>query len=50
MFGVKVSNGGENDMEEFLMFYAPFIVVMLSLAAAFWLGPKDGAVSEGKKK
>ena len=31
-------------MEDFIIFYAPFIVVALSIMAAFWLGPKDGAV------
>ncbi|WP_396021200.1 cytochrome bd oxidase small subunit CydS [Bacillus sp. S/N-304-OC-R1] len=31
-------------MESFFIFYAPFIVVVLSIGAAFWLGAKDGAV------
>lgn len=28
-------------MNNFLMFYAPFIVVFLSIAAAFYVAPKD---------
>jgi hypothetical protein len=33
-------------MDEFLMFYAPFIVIILSIAAAFWLAGKDEAIRE----
>lgn len=35
-------------MAEFLMFYAPFVVIILSIAAAFWLAGKDGAIREGE--
>ncbi|TDX97807.1 UNVERIFIED_CONTAM: hypothetical protein BJ099_11933 [Lysinibacillus xylanilyticus] len=28
-------------MASFLMFYAPFIVVILGVAAAFWWAPRD---------
>jgi hypothetical protein len=31
-------------MAEFTMFYAPFIVIISSIAAAFWLAGKDGKV------
>ncbi|WP_442854447.1 cytochrome bd oxidase small subunit CydS [Bacillus sp. FJAT-29937] len=37
-------------MENFFIFYAPFIVVALAIAAAFWLGPKDGAVHRSERK
>lgn len=37
-------------MENFLIFYAPFVVVVLSIAAAFWLGAKDHAIRDGEKK
>ena len=33
-------------MTNFLIFYAPFIVLFASIAAAFWVAPKDKAVSE----
>ena len=33
-------------MTEFLMFYAPFIVLIGSIIAAFWLAPKDGPLRE----
>ncbi|WP_396106091.1 cytochrome bd oxidase small subunit CydS [Cytobacillus firmus] len=33
-------------MAEFVMFYAPFIVVFGSIAAAFWLAGKDERVEE----
>ena len=33
-------------MAEFLMFYAPFIVIIVSIAAAFWLAGKDAAIRE----
>jgi hypothetical protein len=33
-------------MSEFMMFYAPFIVIIGSIAAAFWLAGKDQAVGE----
>ncbi|WP_420849978.1 cytochrome bd oxidase small subunit CydS [Psychrobacillus vulpis] len=33
-------------MTNFLIFYAPFIVVILSIIVAFWIAPKDKAVSD----
>lgn len=33
-------------MTEFLMFYAPFIVLVGSIIAAFWVASKDGVISE----
>lgn len=30
----------------FIIFYAPFLVVLASIIAAFWLGPKDKIVCE----
>lgn len=33
-------------LEKFLMFYAPFIVIFLSVAAAFWAAGKDDAVKK----
>ncbi|MFE4524021.1 cytochrome bd oxidase small subunit CydS [Cytobacillus firmus] len=33
-------------MAEFVMFYAPFIVIFGSIAAAFWLAGKDERVEE----
>jgi hypothetical protein len=33
-------------MAEFTMFYAPFIVIIGSIAAAFWLAGKDQAVRD----
>ncbi|MFF2754993.1 hypothetical protein ACFVR1_14735 [Psychrobacillus sp. NPDC058041] len=33
-------------MTNFLIFYAPFIVLIASIAAAFWVAPKDKSVSE----
>lgn len=31
-------------MNEFLMFYAPFIVIIGSIVTAFWVAGKDRAV------
>ncbi|WP_425320373.1 cytochrome bd oxidase small subunit CydS [Neobacillus soli] len=31
-------------MHDFLIFYAPVLVVIASLAAAFWVAGKDAAV------
>ncbi|WP_425462105.1 cytochrome bd oxidase small subunit CydS [Mesobacillus subterraneus] len=31
-------------MEEFLMFYAPFLVIISSIIASFWLAGKDERV------
>ncbi|WP_396953697.1 cytochrome bd oxidase small subunit CydS [Neobacillus mesonae] len=36
-------------MESFLIFYAPFLVVLASIAAAFWLAPMDNMVRKGRK-
>ncbi|WP_391117498.1 cytochrome bd oxidase small subunit CydS [Psychrobacillus sp. L3] len=33
-------------MTNFLIFYAPFIVVIASIVVAFWVAPKDKSVSE----
>ncbi|WP_394580472.1 cytochrome bd oxidase small subunit CydS [Cytobacillus firmus] len=33
-------------MAEFVMFYAPFIVIFGSIATAFWLAGKDERVEE----
>lgn len=33
-------------MAEFVMFYAPFIVIIASVGAAFWLAGKDERVEE----
>ena len=31
-------------MNQFIIFYAPFLVVALSIAVGFWIGPKDHKV------
>ncbi|WP_422392706.1 cytochrome bd oxidase small subunit CydS [Mesobacillus harenae] len=31
-------------MNDFLIFYAPILTVIASIAAAFWLAPKDNSV------
>lgn len=31
-------------LEDILIFYAPFVVVIASIAACFWLASKDDAV------
>ncbi|MGE7944006.1 cytochrome bd oxidase small subunit CydS [Lysinibacillus xylanilyticus] len=33
-------------MEKFLMFYAPFIVVILGIVFAFWWAPRDHHVTK----
>lgn len=33
-------------MTEFLMFYAPFIVLIGSIITAFWFAPKDGPLRD----
>jgi hypothetical protein len=33
-------------MTEFLMFYAPFIVLIGAIITAFWFAPKDGPLRE----
>lgn len=39
-------------MAQFLMFYAPFIVVILGIALAFWWAPRDYHIAkdEGKSR
>ena len=39
-------------MEKFLMFYAPFIVVIIAIIIMFWWAPKDHYVTkkEGKSR
>lgn len=36
--------------EQLLIFYAPFLVVFASIAAAFWLAPMDNAVKGNGKR
>ena len=36
----------ENVVNEFLMFYAPFIVLIGALGVAFFVAPMDGAVKK----
>ncbi|MED4204532.1 cytochrome bd oxidase small subunit CydS [Neobacillus mesonae] len=36
-------------MESFFIFYAPFLVVVISILAAFWLAPMDRAVRDNGK-
>ncbi|WP_413062624.1 cytochrome bd oxidase small subunit CydS [Siminovitchia sp. 179-K 8D1 HS] len=31
-------------MQNFFIFYAPFIVLIGAVIAAFWLAPKDGSI------
>lgn len=33
-------------MNNFIMFVAPFVVLILAVAAVFWVAPKDKAISE----
>ncbi|MFZ7943873.1 cytochrome bd oxidase small subunit CydS [Bacillus sp. S3] len=33
-------------MDKFLMFYAPFLVLIASILAAFWAARKDDAVKK----
>ncbi|WP_371256596.1 hypothetical protein [Psychrobacillus sp. FJAT-21963] len=35
-------------MSDFLIFYAPFIVLIGAIVVAFWAASKDGAVSDEK--
>lgn len=39
-------------MDKFIIFYAPFIVVILGIAVAFWWVPKDQHATrdEGKSR
>jgi hypothetical protein len=36
--------GGEISVHEFLIFYAPVMMVMVSILAAFWIAPKDESI------
>lgn len=31
-------------LSDFLIFYAPFLFVLLAIITAFWIAPKDDAV------
>lgn len=42
----RITHKEEQTMTEFLMFYAPFIVLIGSIIVAFWAASKDGAVKE----
>ncbi len=35
-------------MQDFLIFYAPFLVLIASIAFAFWFSLKDGPVSKDR--
>lgn len=39
-------------MDNFIMFYAPFIVVIIGIVIAFWWAPKDqhATKNEGKSR
>jgi hypothetical protein len=34
------------NVDDFLIFYAPFLVVIASLVVAFWIAPKDDAAEK----
>lgn len=36
-------------MDEFLIFVAPFLLLLLSIGAAFWVAKDDQAVREGEE-
>ena len=36
-------------MQDFLIFYAPFIVLVSAIIGAFWISLKDGIVTNEKK-
>lgn len=36
-------------MQEFLIFYAPFLVLFASIAFGFWFSLKDGVVTKNEK-
>lgn len=36
-------------MEQFLIFYAPFILIVAAIALAFWVARDDRAVKESDK-
>jgi len=37
-------------LDEFLMFFAPFIILIASLAASFWFAINDDAVKNHQEK
>ncbi|WP_397443516.1 MULTISPECIES: cytochrome bd oxidase small subunit CydS [unclassified Planococcus (in: firmicutes)] len=37
-------------MQDFLIFYAPFIVLIASIVVGFWISLKDGAVTKDEQK
>ncbi|BAQ08791.1 hypothetical protein OXB_0319 [Bacillus sp. OxB-1] len=37
-------------MNDFLIFYAPFVVLLGSLAVGFWIAPMDGAVTKEEER
>ncbi|WP_268766631.1 hypothetical protein MHB44_19830 [Lysinibacillus sp. FSL H8-0500] len=37
-------------MQSFLIFYAPFIVVILGIMCAFWWAPKDQYITKKQEK
>ena len=47
---VSIMSKGGIYVNEFLMFYAPFIVLIVALVAAFVVAPMDGAVKRKKNK
>lgn len=36
-------------MDNFIIFYAPFIVVVLGIVVAFWWAPKDSHATKKKQ-
>lgn len=36
-------------MQDFLIFYAPFIVLVSAIIGVFWISLKDGIVTNDKK-
>ncbi|MGM0896463.1 MAG: cytochrome bd oxidase small subunit CydS [Bacillota bacterium] len=35
-------------MSDFLIFYAPFLVIILAIAFGFWISLKDGPISKNR--
>ncbi|WP_373408512.1 MULTISPECIES: cytochrome bd oxidase small subunit CydS [Bacillaceae] len=33
-------------MDDFLLFYAPFLVMIVTIVVAFWIAPKDDSVDK----
>lgn len=36
-------------MQDFLIFYAPFIVLIISIVFGFWISLKDGPITKNEK-